>query len=222
MELESIRLTDVIPVTPARLYDAWMDAVAHSAMTGSPATIEPSVGGNFTAWEGYISGVNDALVPGEKIVQRWRAQDFPVDAEHSKLVVTFAPDEGGTLVTIEHSELPKGMGEGFLKGWDEFYFKPMKKHFKKAATVKKAAPVKKTAPAKKAVAKKAAPAKKAAAKKAVAKKAVAKKPAAKRAVAKKPAAKKAAAKKPAAKLGDEDPPAPTPAPAGAKLGDDDK
>ena len=204
MELESIRLTDVIPVAPARLYEAWLDAAAHSAMTGSPATVEPTVGGKFSAWDDYITGENVELVPGQKIVQRWRAQDFPVDAAHSLLAVTFEEDPGGTLVTIEHTELPEPMGKAFTDGWVQFYFKPMKKHFKTEAK-KAASEAKKADAAKKAEAKKAAPKK--TAKKAEAKKAAPKKTA-KKAAPKKGAAGARRAAGSSAKSPSENPPPP--------------
>jgi activator of HSP90 ATPase len=37
----------------------------------------------------------------------------------------------GTRVTIIHSEIPAGQGEGYKKGWKDFYFKPMKKYFER-------------------------------------------------------------------------------------------
>jgi uncharacterized protein YndB with AHSA1/START domain len=223
MEVESICVSEVIPATPERIYRAWLDDAEHSAFTGGKATVEPTVGGRFTAWDGYIEGVTQELVPGVKIAQRWRSTDFPPDAADSSVVVTFMTEPSGTLVTIEHTEIPVGQGKAYEQGWVDYYFGPMKTYFgsagasgspakaaskpaaKKAAAKKPVAkkPAAKKAVAKKPAAKKAAAtkaaAKKPAAKKAVSKKAAAKKPAAKKPAAKKPAAKKAVSKKPAAK-----------------------
>jgi uncharacterized protein YndB with AHSA1/START domain len=154
-ELESIVLARVIPASPERIYRAWLDAKEHGAFTGGNATSDAKVGGKFTAWDDYIAGMYEALVPNEKIVQRWRSTDFPVEAAHSKVTITFAPDPGGTLLTIEHTEIPAGQGKSYEDGWVQYYFTPMKTYF--APAKKKAAPAKKkAAPAKK----KAAPAKK--------------------------------------------------------------
>jgi hypothetical protein len=158
-------------------------------MTGGDAIIDPVVGGAHSTWGGYISGETRALEAGRRIEQTWRALDFPDGSEHSLVVVTMEDEGDGARVTVTHTDLPAGMGDGFEIGWHQHYFTPMMAYFETGG----AEGGKKKAPAKKAVAKKSA------AKKAVAKKAVAKKSAAKKAVAKKSAAKKAPAKKPAAK-----------------------
>src|SRR5262245_36534324 len=124
--MESIRISDVISASPDRIYKAWLDEVEHSKFTGGRATVDPSVGGRVTAWDGYIKGVTEELVPGAKIVQRWRSDDFPVEAADSKLIVTFTEDPAGTLVVIEHTEIPAGQGARYEEGWVEYYFKPMK------------------------------------------------------------------------------------------------
>jgi activator of HSP90 ATPase len=188
MALDSIRLSATIPASPDRVYAAWLNAAEHSKMTGGKATFDPKVGGKHSAWDGYITGKNITLETNKRIVQTWRASDFPKAAGDSRVEVLFElTKKGETLLTIIHTELALGLGVYFTRGWNEFYFKPMKAHFKKVA----AKPAKKVAakPAKKVAAK---PAKKVAAKPA---KKVAAKPAKK--VAAKPAKKVAA--KPAKK-----------------------
>jgi len=140
MALDSIRLSATILASPDRVYAAWLNAAEHSKMTGSKATFEPEVGGKHTAWDNYISGTNLVLETGKRIVQTWRATDFPAGADDSNLEVLFEPTEdGNTLVTVIHTELAQGMGDYLTKGWNEFYFKPMKAYFKKVAPAKKSA-----------------------------------------------------------------------------------
>src|SRR5690242_1873053 len=127
--MDSIRISDVIPASPERIYKAWLDEVEHSKFTGGAAKVDPTVGSRFTAWDGYIEGVTDELVAGARIAQRWRSTDFPPGAEYSKLVVTFTEDPAGTLVLIEHTEIPKGQGKSYKQGWVEYYFEPMKTYF---------------------------------------------------------------------------------------------
>jgi uncharacterized protein YndB with AHSA1/START domain len=201
MATESISVWAVIPASPERVYEAWLDSEGHAKMTGGPAKIDPRVGGEHSAWGGYISGETRELEPGRRIVQSWRSSDFPADADHSTLVITLEPEGDHTKVSIDHSDIPEGQGEGYRKGWHEHYFEPMAAFFGAPAKPAKKAAAKKKAAPKKAAAKKAAPrkaAKKGAAKKATAKKS-ARKAAPKKAAAKKGAAKKGAAKKGAAK-----------------------
>jgi hypothetical protein len=39
------------------------------------------------------------------------------------------PAEGGTLVTLSHSDIPRGQAESYESGWEESYFAPMREYF---------------------------------------------------------------------------------------------
>jgi len=130
MPTETIELSRHLPAPPLRIYDAWLDAADHAAMTGGKATVESrEVGGRYTAWDGYIDGSHVALEPGVRIVQSWRSDDFPADAVDSLLEVRLAPEDDGTRITIRHSDLPEGQGPGLLEAWDEYYLTPMEAFF---------------------------------------------------------------------------------------------
>ncbi len=108
MKLDSLRLTAIIPATPQRVYAAWLDAKEHSAFTGSKATIEPRVGGRYTAWDGYISGRHVELSPGKTIVQTWRTTEFPPEAGYSRLELRLRPTGPGgnkTTLTLIHTDI---------------------------------------------------------------------------------------------------------------------
>lgn len=124
---ESIKVSDVVPATPERVYEAWLNPVDHSKMTGGVATDQGD--GQFTASDGYISGKTLSSEPYSKIVQSWRSTDFAPDAPDSELTVLFEAVEGGTRITIEHDNLPEGKGDDYAQGWDKFYFTPMKAYF---------------------------------------------------------------------------------------------
>lgn len=130
MGLERIRkVSAVIPVTPRRIYDAWLSADEHAAFTGAAAQISPRKGQQFTAHDGYISGSNLELERGTRIVQAWRTSDFPEDAEDSQLEITFIQSETGTRVVINHGGIPEGQGERYHSGWSDHYFKPLLRYF---------------------------------------------------------------------------------------------
>ena len=197
MPTETIELSRYLPAPPLRIFDAWLDAADHAAMTGGKATVASrEVGGRYTAWDGYIDGSHVALEPGVRILQSWRSDDFPAEAVDSLLEVRLAPEDDGTRITIRHSDLPEGQGPGLLEAWDEYYLTPMEAFFqaevkaargrrkgavrKQAAGKKKAAArgKAKAAPKARAAGKAATPRKKASAKK----KAPARKPAARQLV----------------------------------------
>jgi uncharacterized protein YndB with AHSA1/START domain len=129
MGLESIQVSAVIPASPDKIFNAWLSSQEHTAFTGGQATIEPRVGGRHTAWDGYIEGVNLALEVGRRILQTWRSSDFPDGSTDSKLEVLLEPAEGGTKVTLVHTDIPEGQGRLYEQGWVDNYITPMQEYF---------------------------------------------------------------------------------------------
>ena len=125
METKTIRQTVTIKASPHQVYEALMDSRKHSQFTGGKASISRKVGGKFTAYDGYAEGVNLELVPDEKIVQSWRAGDWP--AGHSSRV-TFAIKEvkGGARLSFTQSGVPEEQFEDVSQGWRDYYWSPMK------------------------------------------------------------------------------------------------
>lgn len=133
MKATTIKQKTLIPATPDEVYDAFMEAKKHSAFTGSKATSDPKVGGEFTAWDGYISGRNLELVKGKKIVQEWSTTDWPDKFPPSRLELTFKEAKGGTEISMIHSNVPAEQANDLAEGWNEFYWKPLKEYFTKRA-----------------------------------------------------------------------------------------
>lgn len=132
-------LTALIPASAQEIYEAWLDSVAHSEMTGGEARMSDEIGGEVSAWDGYISGRNLELVPHERIVQSWRTTEFTDDHGDSVITVTLEDDDEGTLLTLVHSNVPDGQTSYELRGWQEHYFEPMAEFFsKRAGTGKRA------------------------------------------------------------------------------------
>jgi uncharacterized protein YndB with AHSA1/START domain len=149
---ESFTLSTVIPASPARIYEAWLDGREHGAFTGGKAEVEPGIGGAFTAWDGYIRGRTLDLVEGERILQSWRTTEFPTGSEDSLLELTLEETSGGTRLTLRHSGIPEGQAASYEEGWGDHYFDPMKRYFARSApkpkSTKKAAKPKARAKAK--------------------------------------------------------------------------
>ena len=122
-------LTATIPASPEEIYQAWLDSLGHSEMTGGEATMSDQVGAEVTAWDGYISGRNLELVPGERIVQSWRTSEFGDEHEDSVVTVVLQEVGDGTLVTIEHSNVPDDQRSYEEGGWQSNYFEPMVAYF---------------------------------------------------------------------------------------------
>jgi uncharacterized protein YndB with AHSA1/START domain len=124
-------LTTTIPASPQEIYEAWLDSVVHSEMTGGEASMSDETGAQVSAWDGYITGRNLELVPGERIVQSWRTTQFTDEHEDSQIIVTLKAVDDGTLLTLEHTNVPDAQKSYEEGGWQEHYFDPMTEYFAK-------------------------------------------------------------------------------------------
>jgi activator of HSP90 ATPase len=111
--------------SPHDVYEALMDSKKHTAFTGGKAKISRLVGGKIMAYDNYITGKNIELVPDEKIVQDWRAVDWPEDY-FSRITFVFTAIPEGTRLDFTHTDLPEGTEEEFTQGWIDNYWEPMK------------------------------------------------------------------------------------------------
>jgi activator of HSP90 ATPase len=76
-----------------------MDSRKHSKFSGSKASISRKIGGKFTAFDSYAEGNNIQLIPDLKIVQSWRASDWP-EGHYSQVTFSFKQIKGGTRLTF--------------------------------------------------------------------------------------------------------------------------
>ncbi len=87
------------------------------------------VGTDVSAWDGYITGRNLELVPGERIVQSWRTTEFEDEHEDSIITLILEELDDGTLLTLAHANVPDEQTSYELGGWEKHYFEPMKEYF---------------------------------------------------------------------------------------------
>ncbi|PCJ66748.1 MAG: hypothetical protein COA58_04625 [Bacteroidetes bacterium] len=123
-------VSTVIKATPSQIYQAWLNSSQHSEMTGGEAIVSDKVGQTFTAWDGYITGVNLALVSDKHIIQDWRTSEFTDEEENSHIEIDLEEDGDGTRITLAHTNLPEH-GMQYEQGWIDNYFEPMKTFFEK-------------------------------------------------------------------------------------------
>jgi uncharacterized protein YndB with AHSA1/START domain len=134
-------LTATIPASPAEIYQAWLDSVGHSEMTGGEAEMSDRVGAEVSAWDGYISGRNLELVPDERIIQSWRTSEFADEQEDSVITVVLEEIGDATLLMLEHSNVPDEQRSYEEGGWQSNYFEPMVAYFgKRTESVAEPAP----------------------------------------------------------------------------------
>lgn len=125
MNTKTIRQSVTFKASPHDLYEALMDSDKHAQFTGGKADISREAGGRFTAFDGYSEGVNIELVQDEKIVQSWRASDWP-EGHYSQVTFLFDKSENGTQLTFAQTGVPEDQYEDISRGWWDYYWNPMK------------------------------------------------------------------------------------------------
>jgi uncharacterized protein YndB with AHSA1/START domain len=84
------------------------------------------IGGKFSTDSGQVTGVNVDLVPGRRLVQAWRREDFP-EGIYSMAAITLAPTSGGgTELVLTHRGVPKPLLDEIEDYWRQGYWAPMK------------------------------------------------------------------------------------------------
>jgi uncharacterized protein YndB with AHSA1/START domain len=119
MKTKTIRQIVTFKASPHVVYEALMDSRKHSRFTGDTASISRKIGGKLKAYGDYIEGVNLELVPDEKIVQSWRANDWP-EGHYSRVTFSLKGLEKGTQLTFTQSDVPEEFYEEIGQGWEDF------------------------------------------------------------------------------------------------------
>jgi activator of HSP90 ATPase len=108
-----------INAEPSDIYSAITNPYTIELWTGYPAIMSEEQGSEFSLWDGDITGKNLEFVKDEKVVQEWYFGDKP---EQSIVTITIQPDNGNSLVTVEHVNIPDEDFADIAEGWREYYF----------------------------------------------------------------------------------------------------
>ena len=130
METRTIRQTVSFKATTHEVYEALMDSRKHSKFTGSKANISRRVGGKFTAYDGYAEGKNLELIKDKKIVQTWRASDWP-EGHYSTVTFELQKVGNGTKLKFTQTSVPEDKYKEISDGWVDWYWGSMKKKLEK-------------------------------------------------------------------------------------------
>jgi activator of HSP90 ATPase len=112
---------------PSRVYAALTDAVQFSVMTGgAPAEFSHDAGGAFSCFGGAIVGRQVELAPDQRVVQAWRAANWPAGVYS---IVTFELQATGasTRLVFDQSGFPEAEATHLADGWHKMYWEPMRR-----------------------------------------------------------------------------------------------
>jgi activator of HSP90 ATPase len=135
---ESIHQEPVFKASPMRVYNALTDAkqfdkviqlsgvMQSMHLADKPAEISSQVGGAFTLFGGHITGRHVELVPDQRIVQAWRAGNWPPGV-YSIARFELVEQGSGTKIVFDHTGFPTGEAESLASGWKAHYWEPLAK-----------------------------------------------------------------------------------------------
>ena len=133
-DAEAIHQVLTFAVAPARVYETLTSPKEFSALmkygtvpNAPPAELTARPGDEFRLFGGHVLGRNIELVPGTRVVQAWRASDWPAGL-YSIVRFELRANGTGTTLTFDHTGFPKGQGKHLAEGWYLNYWTPMQKY----------------------------------------------------------------------------------------------
>lgn len=126
---EAIKFSIDLPVSTERVYRAWLDPYEHSQFTHQPAQIGAQPESRYSALDGEVTGKVLVATPFTRIVQTWRAKDFPVGSPDSQVELKLEPTCLGSQLTISQTGIPDGQSAYYLALWETRYFRPLLAYF---------------------------------------------------------------------------------------------
>ena len=119
---QTLKFRQTVNASPAQVYRAFTNSTALRAWFCDAAMVNLSKGGRlYWGWNSgyYACGEFTALVPDKKIAFTWRGQGEP---QETRVQVTLAAKNGGTAVTVAHTQVGSGRQwakaiEAFERGW---------------------------------------------------------------------------------------------------------
>ncbi|HWX28378.1 MAG TPA: SRPBCC domain-containing protein [Steroidobacteraceae bacterium] len=133
---ESIHQEPVFTASPKRVYEALTDAKLFTRVVqqsgalqamhlpDTPAEISREAGGAFALYGGFITGRHVELVPNVRVVQAWRAGDWPPGV-YSIAKFDLVAQGSGCKIVFDHTGFPKGEAESLASGWKAHYWGPL-------------------------------------------------------------------------------------------------
>jgi uncharacterized protein YndB with AHSA1/START domain len=130
----TIQLAALLPASPDELFDMYLDAGLHAAITGAPVSVGARAGAEFRAFDGALQGTILQVVPKRLIVQSWRAAHWKAGDIDSTLILTFWSERRGTRIELVHVNVADHDFAALSEGWEIYYWTPWREYLKKHKT----------------------------------------------------------------------------------------
>jgi len=84
--------------------------------------ITDKLGEPFNLYDGFCFGENLHLELDKLVVQAWRTENWPPDADDSIVVLRLVEENDDTHLYLTYAEVPVSMAQGLRQGWHDFYW----------------------------------------------------------------------------------------------------
>jgi activator of Hsp90 ATPase protein 1 len=122
--------------TAQDLYSCFVEPEKLTRWTRNQVSVEPKVGGEFSLFQGNISGKFLSLEPGKEIEQTWRLSSWPEGAlprgtrlttgHYCNLKMVFDQGINTTTLRLHWSGVPVSEEDIILKKFNQFYVQEIK------------------------------------------------------------------------------------------------
>ncbi|XVF07392.1 hypothetical protein REPUB_Repub06bG0135000 [Reevesia pubescens] len=131
-----ITMSERFNCRPKDMYEILMDENRWKGFTQSNARISKEVGGQFSIFDGSVSGINLELQEGKLIAQRWRFGSWPDGIDSTVRLVFDEPEPGVTIIKLTHTDVPEEdrygnatVVENTERGWRDLIFNKIRAVF---------------------------------------------------------------------------------------------
>lgn len=121
-------LRDMFLTSPPELYRVFLNQEMVQAFTRASASVDGERGGKFRLLDGNVYGEFTELVPDEKIVMRWRFNNWPCE-HYATISLSFVDRSSETELKVECRGVPDNEEERTKDGWKRYYFEAIKQTF---------------------------------------------------------------------------------------------
>ncbi len=90
--------------------------------------MDDKVGTIFTLWGGSIWGKNLKVVREKELVQEWFSDEDTKWDKPSIAGFTLKKDRDGTVIELNHTDVPDKYSKSIEEGWRKYYLGPLKEY----------------------------------------------------------------------------------------------
>lgn len=124
--MKEIHQTYHINAPIEKVWQALVDPKLIEKWSSDEAKMSDRDGDTFELWEGWLTGKNKKVEPFKKLVQDWRASDWPKE-HYSEVSFELTKEGDGTKLDLKHSHVPDERFNEIDQGWHDYYLGQIKK-----------------------------------------------------------------------------------------------